>query len=205
LPKQEKGCIINFTMDETEPLAEEEKKVGFWKRISYAFRSLFSILWRCRIPEDIAQALIATPPFGTPHPVLLPEDKGPGDSADRAVQMLAILQRDGRLIDFFIEDITPYSDTQIGAAVRNLHQSCREAVERYIALEPIIAADEGNTVTVSDDIDPSEIKLVGNVAGSPPWHGLLRHRGWRVKAMNLPPLPEGTSRSVIAQAEVEIP
>ena len=174
-------------------------KVGFWKRISYAFRSLCSILWRCRIPEDIVSALSVTPS------VSIPRDEGQEESFDRAVQILAILQRDGRLIDFLTEDIVPYSDAQIGAAVRTLHQNCRETIERYIKLEPIITTDEGKSVTVPHDIDPSTIKLVGNVSGSPPWHGLLRHRGWRVTTVNLPPLPEGTGRTVITQAEVEVP
>ena len=197
LPNQDRVCIINL-MDEKYQYDEGMAKVGFWKRISYAFRSLWSILWRRRIPEDIVSALSVTPS------VSIPRDEGQGDSFDRAVQILAILQRDGRLIDFLTEDIVPYSDAQIGAAVRTLHQNCRETIERYIKLEPIIAKDEGKSVTVPYDIDPSTIKLVGNVSGSPPWHGLLRHRGWRVTAVNLPPLPEGTGRTVITQAEVEV-
>jgi len=199
LPNQNKVCIINFEMDEKYQYSVGMVKVGFWKRIAYAFRSLCSILWRCRIPEDIVSALSVTPS------VLIPRDEGQGESFDRAVQILAILQRDGRLIDFLTEDIVPYSDAQIGAAVRTLHQNCRETIERYIKLEPIIATDEGKSVTVPYDIDPSTIKLVGNVSGSPPWHGLLRHRGWRVTRVNLPPLPEGTGRTVITQAEVEVP
>jgi hypothetical protein len=127
------------------------------------------------------------------------------ETPDRAVQMLAILQRDGRLIDFLTEDISPYSDAQIGAAVRDLHQSCKQTLERYLTLEPIIASEEGQPVTVQEAIDPAAIKLIGNVTGKPPLRGLLRHRGWRVSAVNLPPLPDAAGRSVVAPAEVEIP
>ena len=41
-----------------------------------------------------------------------------------AVQILAALQREGRLIDFLEEDLSAYEDAQIGAAVRNIHQGC---------------------------------------------------------------------------------
>jgi hypothetical protein len=119
--------------------------------------------------------------------------------------MLAILQRDGRLIDFFTEDIAPYSDAQIGAAVRELQQSCKQSLERYVTLEPIIASEEGQPVTVPDAIDPAAIKLIGNVTGKPPLRGLLRHRGWRASVVNLPPLPDKSGRSIVAPAEVEIP
>jgi Domain of unknown function (DUF2760) len=180
--------------------------IGFGQRISYAFRSFFRILSSGEIPGDVAHELIQ-PPAEIAQPsveVATLQAETPADSVDRAVQMLAILQRDGRLVDFFTEDIAPYSDQQIGAAVRDLHQSCKNALERYVKLEPIIASDEGQQVTVQDPIDPASVKLIGNVTGKPPLRGLLRHRGWRVKSVDLPPLPEGNGRSVIAPAEVEI-
>jgi hypothetical protein len=171
--------------------------IGFGKRISYAFKSFFGILSSGEIPDDVAQEL-TRPPAQAAMPRA-------AESADRAVQMLAILQRDGRLVDFLSEDMSPYSDAQIGAAVRDLHQSCKQTLERYLKLEPIIASEEGQPVTVEAAIDPAAIKLIGNVTGKPPLRGLLRHRGWRVSAVNLPPLPDGTGRSVVAPAEVEIP
>ena len=50
--------------------------------------------------------------------------------------MLSILQRDARLIDFLMEDISGYSDDQVGAAVRSLHEQSRAALARYITLSP---------------------------------------------------------------------
>jgi len=181
--------------------------IGFGKRISYAFKSFFAILSSGEIPREVAQVIMppaaeAAPPLAA-KPELPPAP--PVESTDRAVQMLAILQRDGRLIDFFTEDIAPYSDAQIGAAVRELQQICKQSLERYVTLEPIIAAEEGQPVTVPDGMDPAAIKLIGNVTGKPPLRGLLRHRGWRASAVNLPPLPDASGRAVVAPAEVEIP
>ena len=182
--------------------------MGFGKRFSYAFKSFFGILSSGEIPPDVARGLVQPPAPVAPvqvAPVQQPPPAAPVESTDRAVQMLAILQRDGRLIDFLTEDISPYPDAQIGAAVRDLHQNCKQTLERYVTLEPVIASEEGQPVTVQEPVDPAEIKLIGNVSGRPPLRGLLRHRGWRVSAVNLPPLQEGAGRSVVAQAEVEIP
>ena len=78
-------------------------------------------------------------------------------------------------------------------------------LDRYLKLEPIIASEEDRPVTVPAGFDPAAIKLLGNVAGEPPIKGLLRHRGWRVKEVSLPSLPQGAGRNIIAPAEVEVP
>jgi hypothetical protein len=179
--------------------------MGFGKRLSYAFQCFFSVLSKGEIPAEITPELV--PGLAQPAPVFerAPEIETPApESADRAVQMLALLQRDGRLIDFIAEDIAPYQDAQVGAAARDVHESCRKAIDHYLTLEPVIASEEGQPVTVEPGFDPAAIKLIGNVTGRPPLRGLLRHRGWRVARVNLPPLPESDGRTIIAPAEVEI-
>ena len=121
------------------------------------------------------------------------------------LRILAVLQRDGRLVDFLQEDIDTYSDAQIGAAVRDIHRGCRKSLRDYLTIEPVLGGLEDSPVTVAVDFDPAEIRLTGNVQGSPPFRGVLKHHGWRVKSVQLPVLP--TSRgesSVLAPAEVEI-
>ncbi len=121
------------------------------------------------------------------------------------LRVLAVLQRDGRLIDFLEEDLDSYSDTQIGAAVRDIHRGCRKSLHDYLTIEPIIDAAEEQRVTVPSDFDPAAIRLVGNVNGSPPFHGVLKHHGWRVKSVQLPVLPATRDdTSVLSPAEVEI-
>ena len=184
--------------------------IGLGKRISYATRCFFSVLSRGEVPEEIAPELVrSTAPEREPETPALPAgqaDAGAAeDSTDRAVQILSLLQRDGRLIDFLSEDIAPYQDAQVGAAVREVHANCRKALEQYITLEPIMEGEEDRPVTVSDGFDPAAVKLIGNVTGRPPLRGLLRHKGWRVTEINLPSLaPQGAGRAVVAPAEVEI-
>lgn len=185
--------------------------IGFGKRISYAFRCLVSIVSDGQIPPDIAQELVTStaqlPARDTlPGQAATPAGEVPPETefSERAVQVLSLMQRDGRLIDFLTENVLPYPDAQLGAAVRSIHESCRQVLERYLKLEPIIAAEEDQSVTVQSGFDPALIRLIGNVSGLPPFQGLLRHRGWRVTQVNLPSLPQGAGRLVISPAEVEV-
>jgi Domain of unknown function (DUF2760) len=176
--------------------------MAFSTRFSYAFRCFVSLLFSGTIPQDIAHALGVGIGESEPN---VPAASPPAESFDRAVQMLALLQRDGRLIDFLSEDVSPYADTQLGAAVRTIHASCRQVLDRYLKLEPVISSEEDHPVTVPAGFDPATVKLLGNVVGQPPIKGLLRHRGWRVTQVNLPSLPQGAGREIVAPAEVEIP
>ena len=117
--------------------------------------------------------------------------------------MLAILQRDSRLIDFLMEDITSYADEQIGAAVRELHDQCRDSMARYVTLQPVIDGVEGTFAKASSS-DANVVKFVGNVPAKPPTGGTLRHKGWRAVKIDLPALGAKQDAAVIAPAEIEI-
>ena len=169
-------------------------------RIPFAFRSFFSILFSGALPADIAQAFgysKVIPIKATPAPAPKPQS-GP---ADGAVQILSVLQRDARLVDFLMEDISAYSDDQVGAAVRDVQQQSRQALERYLKLQPVIDGVEGD-FTKTDGLAAASVRLVGNVppSGKAPG-GLLRHKGWRAEKVNLPSLPPG---NILAPAEIEV-
>jgi hypothetical protein len=169
-------------------------------RIVFAFRCFFSILFQGRIAADIAGAFgyVEKKPQPVPKPV--PQLK----PSDGALQILGILQRDSRLIDFFMEDISAYSDDQVGAAVRNLHEQCRGALERYVHLTPVIDGVEG-TFTKVETNDPAVVKLLGNVpASGKAGGGVLRHKGWRADKVDLPPLAVSQNTAIIAPAEIEV-
>ena len=128
----------------------------------------------------------------------------PKPTTDAAVQFLGLLQREGRLVDFLREDISSYEDGQIGAAVRAIHEGCRQILSEHVTLEPVLNGNEGDEVTVPADFDPSAIRLTGNVSGEPPFRGTLRHAGWRAKQVKLPAQPAGQDTKIVAPAEVEI-
>jgi hypothetical protein len=124
-------------------------------------------------------------------------------TSDGALQILGILQRDSRLVDFLMEDISGYQDDQVGAAVRELHDQCRDAVNRYVKLEPVIDGVEG-TFAKAPTGDPNVVKFVGNVPAKPPSGGTLRHKGWRATKVDLPALAAKQDAAIIAPAEIEI-
>lgn len=142
------------------------------------------------------------PTPATPEPKKVAAPAKP--TTDAAVQFLGLLQRDGRLVDFLREDIQPYDDAQIGAAVRAIHEGCRQILSEYMTLEPVLSGNEGDEVTVPADFDPSAIRLTGNISGEPPFRGTLRHAGWRAKQVKLPAQPVGQDSKIVAPAEVEI-
>jgi hypothetical protein len=172
--------------------------------ISAAFRSFFSLLFSGVLPEDIALEFgyAKAKPAPAAPPVEIPKIK----VSDGALQILHIFQRDSRLIDFLMEDISSYADDQVGAAVRTLHKDCKASLNRVISLAPVIDGVEGTyqKLDATKTPDPNRIKLIGNVpaSGKAPG-GTLRHRGWLASSINLPAMGK-QDPSMLAAAEIEI-
>lgn len=120
------------------------------------------------------------------------------------LSFLYLMQHSGRLIDFLKEDISPYSDAQIGAAVRKVHADCGKSLEEYISIRPIFEGSEGVNISVPEGYDPSEVKVVGKVTGQAPYKGILRHKGWKAHKLSLPKKLSEFTGQVLAPAEVEI-
>jgi Domain of unknown function (DUF2760) len=161
------------------------------------------LAWRafCRVLGDPALAEKV-------RPVLGPAAAEPAKPARRSAEplrLLALLQREGRLLDFLLEDIGQASDEQVGAGVRELHRKAQVVIKEHLVLEPVLPQGEGATVEVPAGFDPSAVRLTGNVTGQPPFHGTLQHHGWRVKDYTLEPPPQGQDEFVVAPAEVELP
>ena len=175
-------------------------------RILLAFRCFFNLLFHGELSAatlaDLGltqRAAAPAKPAAAPAPPPAPVVK----TADGALQLLGILQRDSRLVDFLMEDITGYEDDQVGAAVREMHDQCRDAVQRYVTLQPVIDGVEG-TFANAPSADPNVVKFVGNVPAKPPSGGILRHKGWRAAKVDLPAPAGKQDVSVLAPAEIEI-
>jgi hypothetical protein len=145
------------------------------------------------------------PPAEKPAP---PAEKPKASTAQHhkegALALLALLQREGRLVDFLTEAIDDAADDAIGAAVREVHRGCRKVLDQYLAMEPVMPGEEGEKASVPKGFDPAEIRLIGEAKGEPPYRGTLRHHGWRVVDAKLPALADGVDRTVLAPAEVEL-
>ncbi|MHA7683362.1 DUF2760 domain-containing protein [Cupriavidus sp. PET2-C1] len=195
-----------------------DSNMSFLGRISLAVGTFFNILGDRELAAGVRRLRDGTGPGAStapaapvPAPVAAPAPRAapaPGAlkeaSPEAALQLLGLLQRDARFIDFVEEDIAGYSDTEIGAAARLVHDGCRTVLREHFTIRPVREEAEGSRVTVPDGFDATAIRLTGNVVGSAPFNGNISHRGWRVAEVRLPRLAERHDATVIAPAEVEL-
>ncbi|MDD2545498.1 MAG: DUF2760 domain-containing protein [Burkholderiaceae bacterium] len=188
------------------------------RRVALAFGSFFSILSqpdfaagveRLRagdLDESVPSAVapVAAAPSAPLSPAVPAVPGGHAVDDRAALQVLGLLQRDARFIDFIEEDIASYGDADIGAAARVVHAGCRKVVREYFHLEPVLTEGEGSRITLAADFDAAAIRLTGQVLGQAPFVGTLSHRGWRATETRLPQMAAAHDPSILAQAEVEL-
>ena len=148
-----------------------------------------------------AEAKAAPPKAAAAPPPPPPEPERP--AGEDALVLLATLQREARLVDFLKEDLSGYDDTQVGAAVRDVHRDAGKVLDRLFALKPAVDAEEGAR------LDPAaqpagRVTTTGAATAGP---GVLVHAGWAATRVNLPartgPADDEAVR-LIAPAEVEV-
>ena len=180
-------------------------------RLGVAFRGFFRALkdaaFAARV-ERLLESPAAAEPIVQPAVPAIAPPKPPAPTPpvrSDALSLLAVLQREGRIVDFLKESITAYSDAQIGAAVRDVHRDASAALQRLLELQPVMPEAEGSTVEVPAGTDAARVRLLGNVAGQPPYRGILRHAGWQATKVELPEWTgNAQSARVVAPAEVEL-
>jgi Domain of unknown function (DUF2760) len=165
---------------------------SWWGRLRLAIRLVFD----GKFAAEVAKALQVS------------EAKPAAPRAERApvsgLWLLGVLQREGRLLDFLQQNVSSFSDEEVGAAARVVHDGCRKVIQQYFEISPAAREQEGATVSLPAGFDPQRWRLTGNVSGQPPFRGTLRHPGWVVQAVRPPTLSESLDEKVIAPAEVEI-
>lgn len=204
-----------------------------WLALACLFRVVYDVEFARRVGEVRSQlALQAGPPapaalpaaasaqaapFLAPAPVSASGQAASSPAAGRpapaapavdpnaqALHLLALLQREGRLLDFLEEELAGFGDATIGAAARTVHSGCRKALRDAFDLKPVRAEAEGAAVELPAGFDAASVRLTGNVVGSPPFKGVLRHHGWRAAEVKLGPPPAGQPGRILAPAEVEL-
>lgn len=192
-----------------------ESNLSFAGRLAVAVGSFFAILGDGKLAANVRRlrdgeaAPVAPPapaaaPVTTPAPAPKPAPAIEAASPDSALQLLGLLQRNARFIDFVEEDIAGYADADIGAAARLVHDGCRATLREHFAICPVRDEAEGSRVTLPEGFDATAVRLTGNVVGAAPFNGSIAHRGWRVTDVKLPKLVKTHDVSVIAPAEVEL-
>jgi len=177
--------------------------------------SRFGLAWTCfwrilgqpafarQVARVIAAPVTAPAPAAAPTPAPTPA-LPPARANAAGLLVLSLLQREGRLIDFLQENVTAFSDAEVGAAARVVHAGCKKVFAEYFTVEPILKDGEGATVTLPAGFDAGRIRITGNIAGQPPFRGALKHHGWVASAVRLPTVSETLDPRVLAPAEVEL-
>lgn len=146
----------------------------------------------------VAPAAAPAPPAG-----VAPASRAPARSD--ALALLAVLQREGRFLDFLEEPVDSYSDAEVGVAVRTLHKECGAAIRRMFGLQPLLTQPEGAAVEIPAGHDPARYQVVGPKAGAGATRGTLVHPGWKATRTDLPAWTgREESARVLAPAEVEV-
>ena len=187
---------------------------SFWRRVPLAFGAFFSTLSdaayaarveKLSLPEAAPVAPVAPAPAPAPvatpaaAPVILKEA-----TPDAALQLLALLQREARLIDFTQENLGSHADADIGAAARVVLEGCAKVMREYFTIEAVRQEAEGSRIVLQEGFDSAQVRLTGNVVGSAPFTGTLSHRGWRAASVRLPKLSGQHDAAILAPAEVEL-
>jgi hypothetical protein len=180
----------------------QEPAIPFFARLWLALVCLVRVIFDPEFAGRVARVRGLPAPA---EPKTLPAQPALPAEAATALHLLAQLQREGRFVDFCQEELSGFTDSEVGAAARTVHAGCRKVVREMLDLHPILGEAEGAPVVVSDGFDPSAIRLTGNVIGNPPFHGTLRHHGWKVATARVSPPAAGQDPTVLAPAEVELP
>jgi hypothetical protein len=217
VPEPASWVTLRAVPEPSKPSSPSENQpLSFFARLIFAWSCYFRVLFD---PAFAQRAWIVRDALPT-HPELPPPPARPelpppasekpvaklpeAPSTTSALQLLALLQREGRLVDFLEQDVAGFPDAEIGAAVRVVHEGCRRALRGHMKIKPIRAEEEGVKVAIPEGYDPAELKLTGNVQGGGPYRGTLQHRGWRASEVVLPTPVKGHDPSVLAPAEVEL-
>jgi Domain of unknown function (DUF2760) len=143
----------------------------------------------------------------TPGPVsvsIQPPEPSANQAEAEIVAFFGLLQEKGRLVDFLMDDITPYEDAEVGAAARVIHQGCKQILQEHFKISAISEAQEGTQVTVPAGYSADQYRLVGKLTGEPPFTGTLLHKGWKTEFVKLPRIVNTERLPSIAPAEVEL-
>ncbi|MBK7857367.1 MAG: DUF2760 domain-containing protein [Archangiaceae bacterium] len=180
---------------------------SFYLYVAAAFAVGFvlsALIFRSR--KSAAPELPAPAPAPAPEkPALAAPALTPEQQHASGLFLLSMLQREGRFVDFVLEDVAGVSDDQLAGAARVVHEGCRKVLKQYLSIEPVLPQEEGATVDVPAGFDAGRIRLTGNVAGAPPFKGALKHHGWAAKDVKLPQPPTALDVKILAPAEVELP
>lgn len=192
-----------------------------------ALAAFLAVLWTFLLAKSLAAAApertssedsrtadtLPTPapevqPAPPPRPVAATPGGAPAEvPGAEALMLISLLQEKGRFVDFVMEDISGYSNEQVGAVARVVHQGCRTVVQEAFSPLPVAPAENAR-ITLEPGYDAEEFRLVGSAGGAPPITVKVTHKGWRARHVKLPrriPADKGNGAEAAAANPVIVP
>ncbi len=189
------------------PISSDTLPASFWLYRDIAVMILAAFIFVRYFSERRGRKNVA-PPAAEPK---VPEPPRPArvepSQTGEALILLSLLQEKGRFLDYLMEDITAYNDTQVAAASRVVHQGCGSVIKECLALSPAHSGTEGDRITIEKSADPNRYRLLGKVHGEPPYSGVVVHPGWKTTKLALPRFTrpvDPAGENIIAPVEVEV-
>jgi hypothetical protein len=194
------------------PIPSDALPANFWQYRDVAMIILAAFIAVQGLVALRGEKSAAPPAAEPPHPE--PPDPEPPkptrvepSPTGEALILLSLLQEKGRFLDYLMEDITAFSDAQVAAASRVVHQGCAAVIKECLALSPAHAVKEGERITIEESADPNQYRLLGKVHGEPPYSGVVVHRGWKTTKIALPRFTrpvDPAGQNIITPVEVEV-
>ncbi len=121
-----------------------------------------------------------------------------------AKQLLKILQKQGRLLDFLTQNIDQFNDKEVANAAKVVHRGCNRALKKHCIIKAIYDTNENTNITLNPNFDRSKVNLTGNHHIKSPIKGILIHKGWQIESLSLPTLTEKANPDILQPAEIEV-
>jgi hypothetical protein len=181
-----------------------ESQPSFFARLSVAFVAFWRILSDAEFAAAVVQLRAGRADVALGGGAEAQQPSLVQAEPNAALQLLGLFQQEGRFIDFLEEEVTTYSDQEVGAAARVVHEGCRKALTEHLSIQPVRPEAEGTRISLQEGFDSSAVRLTGNVVGHAPFHGVLTHRGWQATKVRLPKVASAHNLAILAPAEVEL-
>jgi hypothetical protein len=122
-------------------------------------------------------------------------------SRSDALTLLAVMQKESRILDLIFDDLDGYTDEQIGGASRQVLRDLKDCLDSHVKIESLVDQHEGDVVQIPDAASPVRWKVLGDASAQT---GTLTHAGYVARKVALPEWT-GTEEnaSILAPAEVD--
>ena len=172
----------------------------FDKQAAERIRAVLSGDDTAAIEQAASESAASETRGATSVPAADPAAASPPTRSD-AITLLSALQREARLVDLIQENLSEFSDAQVGAAARPCLEQSSATLNRLFDLKPVCEAADGSTVDVGPEETAARYQWTGEGSGT---SGSLIHHGWQASQVELPQFSgDAADALIVAPAQIQ--